>query len=95
MKYSRSDLVCVTAIGARVFGASASVGALFILEESSMEQVGIKGKVDSLGRIHIPKKIRVLYGMEGEVEMILTAEGLCLRNPRLAPSAREEHQIPD
>ena len=58
-----------------------------------MEQVGIKGKVDSLGRIHIPKKIRVLYGIEGEVELVLTADGLCLRNPRLTLSAREENTI--
>ena len=55
-----------------------------------MEQVGLKGEIDHLGRILIPKKVRDLYGMEGEVELVLTPEGVCLRSPRFVLTAREE-----
>lgn len=55
-----------------------------------MEQVGIKVEVDSLGRICIPKKIRDLYGLDKEVELLLNDEGVCLRSPRFALVKREE-----
>jgi len=54
-----------------------------------MEQVGIKLEIDSLGRICIPKKIRDLYGLDGEVELLLNDEGVWLRSPRFALVARE------
>ena len=43
---------------------------------------GIKREVDSLGRVVIPKEIRKTYGLEKEVEIIATADGVLLRNPR-------------
>jgi len=55
-----------------------------------MESVGLRGEIDHLGRIHIPKKVRELYGMDGEVELVLTPEGVCLRSPRFVLTAREE-----
>ena len=47
-----------------------------------MEQIGVKKVVDNLGRIGIPKEIRVLLGLDGEVELITTNEGLLIRNPQ-------------
>lgn len=52
----------------------------------------MKGEIDHLGRILIPKKVRDLYGMEGEVELVLTPEGVCLRSPRFVLTAREEEK---
>ncbi|MBQ8340724.1 MAG: hypothetical protein IJY16_09790 [Clostridia bacterium] len=55
-----------------------------------MEQVGIKLEFDSLGRICIPKKIRNLYGLDSEVELLLSDEGVWLRSPRYTLVEREE-----
>ena len=55
-----------------------------------MEQVGITLEIDALGRICIPKKIRELYGLQKEVELLLSDEGVWLRNPRFLLVAREE-----
>ena len=46
------------------------------------KDIGIKREVDSLGRVVIPKEIRKTYGLEKEVEIIATADGVLLRNPR-------------
>ena len=45
-----------------------------------MEIVGIKKEIDSLGRLHIPKEIRELYGLSGEVELVVTSKGIPVRN---------------
>lgn len=47
-----------------------------------MEQIGITKEIDDLGRICIPKEIRVQLGIEGKVELITTKEGLLIRNPK-------------
>ena len=46
------------------------------------KDIGIKREVDSLGRVVIPKEIRKTYGLEKEVEIIATADGVLLRNPK-------------
>ena len=46
-----------------------------------MEQVGITKEIDNLGRIVIPKEIRLLFNLEKEVEIIVTKDGVLLRNP--------------
>ena len=43
--------------------------------------VGIIKELDPLGRILIPKDYRERLMLEKEVELILTNEGLLLRNP--------------
>ena len=54
---------------------------------SSIEQLktanhpGIIKEVDNLGRIVIPKEMRSLLGIEREVEVVLTVDGVLLRNP--------------
>ena len=45
------------------------------------ERIGIIREVDNLGRIVIPKDLRVMFKLDGEVEIIPTPEGILLRNP--------------
>lgn len=46
-------------------------------------RIGIKRKLDSLGRLVIPKEYREFYHFEknGEVSIIDTPEGLLITNP--------------
>ena len=44
--------------------------------------VGIIKGVDKLGRIVIPKEIRNVFKIDKEVEIVLTSEGVLLRNPK-------------
>ena len=37
--------------------------------------------IDNLGRLCIPKEIRTLLKLENEVELIVTTEGLLIKNP--------------
>lgn len=48
-----------------------------------MTNIGIIRKVDSLGRVVIPKEYRKIFGMEAHqlIEIIATTEGLVIRNP--------------
>ena len=46
-----------------------------------MDQIGIKKGIDDLGRICIPKEMRELLALEKEVELVITQEGLLIRNP--------------
>ena len=55
-----------------------------------MEQVGIKSEIDHLGRIHIPKKIRELYALGEDVELVLAQDGVYIRNPLYTLTRREE-----
>lgn len=45
-------------------------------------KAGIKKEIDNLGRLVIPKEMRELFNMNGEVELIVTTEGILLRNPK-------------
>ena len=46
-----------------------------------MEIIGIKKEIDKLGRICIPKEMRLLFNLENEVELKVTDEGILIRNP--------------
>ena len=46
-----------------------------------METIGIKKEIDKLGRICIPKEMRLLFNLENEVELKVTDEGILIRNP--------------
>ena len=46
------------------------------------KNIGITKEIDHLGRILIPKEIRERLMLEKNVELILTAEGLLIRNPQ-------------
>lgn len=46
------------------------------------KQIGIIKELDNLGRLVIPKEIRSLYNLEKKVEIVVTEEGILLRNPK-------------
>ena len=43
--------------------------------------LGMHKEIDRLGRIVIPKELRSLYHLDEEVEIVMTDEGVLLRNP--------------
>ena len=46
-----------------------------------MNKAGIKKEIDKLGRICIPKEMRMLFNLDGEVELQITKEGILIKNP--------------
>ncbi|MBR6728070.1 MAG: hypothetical protein IKM08_07725 [Clostridia bacterium] len=46
-----------------------------------MEKIGIQKEIDHLGRLQIPKEIRTILALKDQVELIITSEGLLIRNP--------------
>ena len=44
-------------------------------------EIGIKKEIDRLGRIVIPKEMRSLFSFENEVELIVTENGVLIKNP--------------
>ena len=44
-----------------------------------MGKVGIKREIDATGRLCVPKEMRELFNLEGEVELVATPEGVLLR----------------
>ena len=56
-----------------------------------MGEVGIIKEFDKLGRIVIPKELKLRYGIDKEVEIIATKDGIILKSPkyRLVKSENE------
>ena len=46
-----------------------------------MDKIGVIKQIDNLGRIQIPMEIRKRIGLLCEVELIITKEGLLIKNP--------------
>ena len=46
-----------------------------------MQDTGIVRRIDDLGRICIPKEMRKPFNLEGEVEILVTKEGILIKNP--------------
>ena len=44
-------------------------------------QMGVIKELDNLGRLVIPKEMREMFKLEKEVEVVVTAEGVLVRNP--------------
>lgn len=57
-----------------------------------MEEIGITKEIDDLGRLQIPKEIRKRLGLEKNVTLIVTSEGLLVKNDayRLIKVSKEE-----
>ena len=54
----------------------------YLTEVNNMyKHIGIKKEIDKLGRIVIPKEFRERVGIDKEVEILVTKEGILLRNP--------------
>ena len=45
-------------------------------------KIGVIREFDKLGRLVIPKEMRVLFNFEKEVEIVVTEDGALLRNPK-------------
>ena len=54
----------------------------YTYKRKDMNTYGINKEVDKLGRIVIPKKMRELFNITERVEMIVTKEGILIRNPK-------------
>ena len=50
-----------------------------------MEEIGITKEIDDLGRLQIPKEIRKRLGLEKNVMLIVTSEGLLVKNDAYRP----------
>ena len=55
-----------------------------------MSEIGVIKEIDNLGRIVIPKEMRMRYSFEREVELILTEDGVLIRSPKYKLIEREE-----
>ena len=51
-----------------------------------MTQIGIVRKIDSLGRVTLPKELRRVFKLskDDEIEILATDEGILLRVPNIA-----------
>ncbi|MBO7304981.1 MAG: hypothetical protein J6V09_07150 [Clostridia bacterium] len=45
-----------------------------------MNKIGIIKEIDGLGRLHIPKEMRDRLGLNKEVELIITENGLLIKS---------------
>lgn len=55
-----------------------------------MKKIGIIKEIDSLGRLQIPKEIRKRLGLNKNVELLITEEGLLIRNNEYFLVKRED-----
>ena len=49
---------------------------------NSVNKVGVIKEIDALGRIVIPKEFRERLNLEKEVEVLLTEDGVIIRNSK-------------
>ena len=56
-----------------------------------MKHIGIIKEFDKLGRIVVPKEMRDLFGFEKSVEVIVTEEGVLIRNPKYILIEKPNH----
>ena len=57
-----------------------------------MEKIGVKKEIDKLGRVCIPKDMRRLFNIDGEVELQITKEGILIKNPEYILVKREDYK---
>ena len=58
-----------------------SIGGFIIMSNNSAgENVGIVREIDPVGRLLIPKEIRERLKFDDKVELVITPEGLLIRN---------------
>ena len=58
-----------------------------------IDQIGVSKEIDSLGRLVIPKEMRALFHFETEVELVVTKEGVLIRNPQYELVKRSDDKI--
>ncbi len=57
------------------------INIIFEKVENMTDRVGVIKEIDKLGRIVIPKEMRERLALEENVEVILTDDGVLIRNP--------------
>ena len=59
-----------------------------------MEKIGVIKEIDNLGRLQIPVEIRKRLGFEKNVELVVTLDGLLIKNQeyKLVKVSSEEHK---
>ena len=45
------------------------------------DRIGVNKDIDKLGRIVIPKEMWELFKIEKEIELVITEDGVLVRNP--------------
>ena len=55
------------------------------------DSVGVIKEIDNLGRIVIPKEMRERLSLEKRVEVVLTKDGVLLRNPEYELIKKEKN----
>lgn len=45
------------------------------------DRIGVNKDIDKLGRVVIPKEMRELFKIEKEIELVITEDGVLVRNP--------------
>ena len=58
-----------------------------------VEKVGVKKEIDKLGRICIPKEMRKLFNFEKEVELLVTKEGILIKNPEYVLVKKQDENL--
>ena len=53
-------------------------------------QIGVVKEIDVLGRLVVPKEMRMLFQIDKAVELVVTEEGILLRSPAYKLVKREE-----
>ncbi len=51
-----------------------------VIEKGLTVLIGITKEIDRLGRLQIPKEIRERLVLEGKVQLIVTTDGLLIKN---------------
>ena len=54
------------------------------------EPIGIIKEIDSVGRLVVPKEMRDILGLQKQVEIVLTTEGVLIRSPKYRLIEKEE-----
>lgn len=61
----------------------------FVIENAQI--IGIHKEIDNLGRIQIPKDMRKMFSLEGTVELVVTKDGVLIRNPQYILCKKDEY----
>ena len=54
------------------------------------KKIGVLKEIDNLGRLVIPKEMREMFKLEKTVEVVVTKEGILIRNPKYTLIEKEK-----
>ena len=68
----------------------------YLIEVIIMEKkIGVMKEIDRLGRIVIPKEMRDTFKLDKIVEILVTPEGVLIRNPRYEIIEKKDNESSD